>query len=144
MSLARRDTLYNIGWDGITATPQQQFDFSVYIRNENTDKNQVLVALIGDRGVVAQTKIKTEGQGWNRYSAKLTVDKKAMKGNVRLALTPLKTGNVDIDMVSLFPSETFKGHGLRKDLAEMCIRDSANCKLNLISLSPGESHNARS
>lgn len=118
VSLARRDTLYNIGWDGITATPQQQFDFSVYIRNENTDKSQVLVALIGDRGVVAQTKIKTEGQGWNRYSAKLIVDKKAMKGNVRLALTPLKTGNVDIDMVSLFPSETFKGHGLRKDLAE--------------------------
>lgn len=117
--LASRDTLYNIGWDGITAAPAKAFDFSVYLRNEDADKNQVLVSLIGDNGVVvAQTKIKTEGQGWNRYAAQLVVSKKAAKGNVRIALTPLKAGSVGVDMVSLFPGETFKGHGLRKDLAE--------------------------
>ena len=41
-----------------------------------------------------------------------------VKGDVELALTPLKKGKVDVDMVSLFPHDTFKGHGLRKDLAE--------------------------
>lgn len=116
--LASRDTLYNIGWDGIMASPGQSFDFSVCLRNEDAGKNQMLVALVGDHGVVAQAKLKTEGQGWNRYVAKLTVDKKALKGNVRIALTPLKPGSVDVDMVSLFPENTYKGHGLRKDLAE--------------------------
>lgn len=117
--VAAKDTLYNIGWDGITAAANQAFDFSVYLRNENGEKNQVLVQLIGQNGeVYAKEKIKTEGQGWNRYSLPLVVDKKAVKGQVRLALTPLKEGHVAIDMVSLFPHETFKGHGLRKDLAE--------------------------
>lgn len=117
--IAPRDTLYNIGWDGITATANQAFDFSVYLRNENGGKNQVLVQLIGKNGeVYAKEKIKTEGQGWNRYALPLVVDKKAVKGQVRLALTPLKEGHVAIDMVSLFPQDTYKGHGLRKDLAE--------------------------
>lgn len=117
--LAQRDTLYNIGWDGITAAPLGVYDFSVYLRNEDAEKNQVMVCLINDNGeVVASAKIKTEGQGWNAYAAQLVVDKKAAKGNVRLALTPLKKGTVGVDMVSLFPHETFKGHGLRKDLAE--------------------------
>ncbi len=117
--MAPKDTLYNIGWDGITAGPNEQFDFSVYLRNENGGKNQVVVTLVGKNGeVYAKEKIKTEGQGWNRYAVPLVVDKKAMKGQVRLALTPVKDGNVAIDMVSLFPHETYKGHGLRKDLAE--------------------------
>lgn len=119
VALAPKDTLFNIGWEGITASPEQQFDFSVYLRLENAQKNQVLVQLIGDHGeVYAKEKIKAEGQGWNRYQLPLVVDKKTIKGNVRLALTPLKDGAVDIDMVSLFPHDTFEGHGLRKDLAE--------------------------
>ncbi len=117
--VAPRDTLYNIGWDGITAEAGRQFDFSVYLRNEDAGKNQVLVQLVGSDGVaVAKEKIKAEGQGWNRYALTLTVDKKAVKGPVRLALTPLKDGAVAVDMVSLFPHDTYKGHGLRRDLAE--------------------------
>ncbi len=117
--VAQRDTLYNTGFDGITATPSAAFDFSVYLRSEGTEKNQVLVQLISDKGIVlSSAKIKVEGQGWNRYTAKLNIDKKAQRSNVRLALTPLKAGSMSVDMVSLFPAETYKGHGLRKDLAE--------------------------
>ena len=117
--LASNDTLYNIGWDGITASPNEQFDFSVYLRNENGGKNQVVVQLVGQNGeVLAKEKIRTEGQGWNHYFIPLVVGKKAVKGQARLALTPVKDGDVSVDMVSLFPHETYKGHGLRKDLAE--------------------------
>ncbi len=117
--LAERDTLYNIGWNGITAAPTDTFQLSVYLRNETAEKNQVMVSLVSDQGLaVASAKLKTEGQGWNRYTAQLVVDKKALKGNVRVALTPLKRGSVDVDMLSLFPNDTYKGHGLRRDLAE--------------------------
>ncbi len=119
VTLALRDTLYNIGWDGISVAPQQAFDFSVYLRSEAGEKQQMLVALVSEDGtMVASGKIKLEGQGWNRYTLPLVVDKKAAKGNVRLAITPLKTGSVAVDMVSLFPQDTYKGHGLRRDLAE--------------------------
>lgn len=116
--LAAGDTLYNKGWGGIAAAPDQAFTFSVWLRNEHAEKNQVTVALVGDRGVVAKSKINVEGQGWNRYSARLCVDKKAVGEHVRLAITPRKSGGVCVDMVSLFPEETFQGHGLRTDLAE--------------------------
>ena len=122
--LAKTDTLYNIGWSekhwGVTeAEPLEQFDFSVYLRAADGMKNQVLVSLIGQNGqVYAKEKIKLEGTGWQHFAIPLVVDKKMEKGDVRLALTPLKEGKVDVDMVSLFPHDTFKGHGLRKDLAE--------------------------
>ena len=118
------DTLLNKGWSekrwGVTtAAPLEQFDFSVYLRAVDGVKNQLLVSLIGKNGqVYAKEKIKLEGAGWQRYALPLVVDKKMVKGDVKLALTPLKKGKVDVDMVSLFPHDTFKGHGLRKDLAE--------------------------
>lgn len=122
--LAKTDTLYNNGWSGkswgvTTVAPLEQFDFSVYLRAADGVKNQVLVSLIGKNGqVYAKEKIKLEGTGWQRYAFPLIVDKKMVRGDVKLALTPLKDGKVDVDMVSLFPHDTFKGHGLRKDLAE--------------------------
>ncbi len=116
--LAKTDTLYNKGWD-MTVAPLQQLDCSLYLRTPNDSKNQVLVALVGNNGdVYAKTKLKIEGAGWQRYAFPLTVDKKMAAGDVRLALTPLKEGTVDVDMVSLMPHDTFKGHGLRKDAAE--------------------------
>ncbi len=117
--IAKTDTLYNNGWDGISAHPLEQFDFSFYARTPEGRKNQMLVSLTGVDGVVyAKGKIKLQGSGWQRYSLPLTVGRNVTKGDVRLALTPLKDGSVDADMISLFPHETFKGHGLRKDLAE--------------------------
>ncbi len=116
--LAKTDTLYNMGWKGIVATPLQQFDCSFSLRTPD-GKNQVLVALIGSNGEeYAKTRLKLTGDGWQLYKFPLIVDKKVATGNVRLALTPLKDGVVDVDMVSLYPHDTFKGHGLRKDAAE--------------------------
>lgn len=117
--LTKTDTLYNRGWKGMTAAPLQQFDGSLYLRTPNGSKNQMLVALVGNNGEeYAKTRLKLTGDGWQRYEFPLVVDKKMIAGDVRLALTPLKEGTVDVDMVSLFPHDTFKGHGLRKDAAE--------------------------
>lgn len=117
--LTKTDTLYNKGWKGMTAAPLQQFDCSLYLRTPNGGKNQMLVALIGDNGAeYAKTRLKLTGDGWQNYKFPLVVDKKMTAGNVRLALTPQKEGEVDVDMVSLLPHDTFKGHGLRKDAAE--------------------------
>ncbi len=117
--LSKTDTLYNRGWVGMTATPLQQFDCSLCLRVPNGSKNQVLVALLGSNGEeYAKTRLKLTGDGWQSYKFPLVVDKKMVAGDVRLALTPLKEGTVDVDMVSLFPHDTFNGHGLRKDAAE--------------------------
>ena len=107
------------------AEPLRQFDFSVFACCKNGRKSQLLVCLVDDKGVMlAKEKIKVEGEGWQRYALPLIIDKKAVKSQVRLMLTPLKEDSVAVDMVSLFPHDTFKGHGLRKDLAEAIILGS--------------------
>ena len=117
--LAKQDTLCNTGWGSVMAEPLQQFDFSVFVRCNNGRKNQLLVSLVDDKGeMLAKEKIKVEGEGWQRYALPLIIDKKAVKSQVRLMLTPLNEDSIAVDMVSLFPHDTFKGHGLRKDLAE--------------------------
>lgn len=117
--LQEKDTLYNAGWGGITASPLQQFDFSFYARVPQGQANQVVVGLVDDNGnILGKAKIKVEPGGWKRYSTPIVVSKKSVKSNVRLALVPIKKGSVDVDMVSLFPHDTFKGHGLRRDLSE--------------------------
>jgi alpha-L-arabinofuranosidase len=120
-AVMQKDTLFNIGWDGISDSGQL-YDFSLYARNIDAEKNQIEVALIAPDGtVLADEKVKTEGQGWNRYALQLDTRSKkrteTLKG-CQLRLVAKKDGKVAVDMVSLFPHETYKGHGLRKDLAE--------------------------
>lgn len=117
--LAKSDTLYNSGWHDIVASPSEQFDFSASARPTDGKKNQLLVALIGENGQeYVKEKLKLQEAGWQHFSLPLVIDKDAEKSKVVLAITPLKDGQVELDSISLLPHETFKGHGLRKDVAE--------------------------
>ena len=119
------DTLYNIGWDGI-ADKGAAYDFSMYARMMADGAKQMTVALVADDGtVMAEGKLKVAGREWKRYALALTTDtKKRMKlyggevRNCRLVIVGKKDAEVALDMISLFPHDTYKGHGLRKDLAE--------------------------
>ncbi|MCI6554494.1 MAG: alpha-N-arabinofuranosidase, partial [Prevotella sp.] len=119
------DTLYNIGWDGI-ADKGAAYDFSMYARMMADGAKQMNVALVADDGtVMAEGKLKVAGREWKRYALALTTDtKKRTKlyggevRNCRLVIVGKKDAEVALDMISLFPHDTYKGHGLRKDLAE--------------------------
>ena len=121
----RADTLYNIGWDGI-ADKGAAYDFSMYARMMADGAKQMTVALVADDGtVMAEGKLKVAGREWKRYALALTTDtKKRAKlyggevQNCRLVIVGKKEAEVALDMISLFPHDTYKGHGLRKDLAE--------------------------
>ena len=117
----QRDTLFNIGWEGIPGN-QQCYDFSIFARTIDNAKNQLDVALVSPEGVVlAQDRLKIVGQQWKQYTLQLNTDLKKFVGRLdgcQLRLVARKDGKLAVDMVSLFPHETFKGHGLRKDMAE--------------------------
>ncbi len=123
--LSGETSLINGGWDGIS-DKGAAYNFSFYARNIDCKKKKLTVALVAEDGtVLAEANIKTEGNGWHKYEAQLnTMGKKraadAAPQNVKLCLMAHKDGNVAVDMISLFPAETFKGrpNGMRKDLAE--------------------------
>ena len=57
-----------------------------------------------------------EAGNWQKYEAVLTPDSTCQKAS--LMILALDNGDMDVDVVSLMPEDTYKGHGLRKDLAQ--------------------------
>ena len=113
-----QDTLWNEGWDGIAVEAGKKYDFSMYVL-AGGQKQAFLIRLVGEDGtVLASSKLKTQASDWQQYTTVLTAKKSDAKA--RLAIIPMKTARVGVDMISLFPQETFmnRKNGLRKDLAE--------------------------
>ena len=118
-AIVTTDTLWNEGWDGIAVEKGKNYDFSMFVF-AGGQKQDFQIMLIGQDGtILAKSKLKTQAGDWQRYTTVLTA--KARDTKARLAIVPLKVARVGIDMVSLFPQETFKGrkNGLRKDLAQV-------------------------
>ena len=116
--------IYNIGWDGIAAKRGMVYEVSFQARCLDGKKKQLTVALVNKEGLpMAQAKMKVEGNQWAEYQAQLCITDK-YKGEVdtdkdiRFAIFPKGEEKVGVDLVSLKPQDTYKGHGLRKDLAE--------------------------
>ena len=116
--------IYNIGWDGIAAKRGMVYEVSFQAHCLDGKKKQLTVALVNKEGLpMAQAKMKVEGDQWAEYQAQLCITDK-YKGelgtdkDIRFSIFPKGEEKVGVDLVSLKPQDTYKGHGLRKDLAE--------------------------
>ena len=116
--------IYNIGWDGIAAKRGMVYEVSFQARCLDGKKKQLTVALVNKEGLpMAQAKMKVEGDQWAEYQAQPCITDK-YKGelgtdkDIRFSIFPKGEEKVGVDLVSLKPQDTYKGHGLRKDLAE--------------------------
>jgi alpha-L-arabinofuranosidase len=113
--------LENSGFDGIAVKAGAKYDFSAFFRNYGATK-QVRVLLGVPQGwgkdpkVLAEATVKVDDAEWKKYEAVLTPAEDC--ANAILQVLVLNHGDLDVDMVSLMPEDTYKGHGLRKDLAE--------------------------
>ncbi len=114
--------LQNQGFDGISVKAGAKYDFSVFLRNVKGEAKQVRIALVEPQGwgkdpkLLAETTITADANTWKKYEATLTASETVK--NAALQILVLQNGVIDIDMISLMPEDTYKGHGLRKDLAE--------------------------
>lgn len=114
------ETLVNEGWDGMAVKQGEKYDFSFYVRNVVGKSNTFVVAIKDGEKAIAQVKIKIKGDKgeWKQYSATLVPTVAAEKAV--LTITAEKEHEVGVDMISLFPHDTFcnRRNGLRKDLAQ--------------------------
>ena len=116
--------LQNDGFDGISVKAGEKYDFSAFMRNVTGAAKNVRVALVeqkpgwppADPKVLAEAYFKVEADSWQKFEAVLTPDSTCQKAS--LYILALDNGDMDIDVVSLMPEDTYKGHGLRKDLAQ--------------------------
>lgn len=111
--------LENSGFDGINLKKDNTYRFSFFVRLPQGGKRKFTVCLLDNsNNPVATQRITVSGNEWGKYSAVLKPNADVKDGHLRIVI-PSKT-DCDIDMVSLFPSDTYKGrpNGLRRDLAE--------------------------
>ncbi len=110
----------NEGFNGIPVREKAKYDLSLFARSLDGNKGSIRVRLIGNNGeIYGEAVTKPIGKEWKKYEATLTAT--GTVDDARLEVIPELHGKVALDMVSLFPRETFKGrkNGLRKDLAEV-------------------------
>ncbi|WP_297066466.1 alpha-L-arabinofuranosidase C-terminal domain-containing protein [uncultured Duncaniella sp.] len=116
--------LSNEGFFGVAFRKGETYRFSVWARTPaDGKKSKIRVELtdpasMGETQVMASQTIEIDSKEWKRYTATLTPSATVAKGRLRVFLD---SGNgCDLEHVSLFPADTWKGHenGLRKDLAQ--------------------------
>jgi alpha-N-arabinofuranosidase len=118
---------YNVGYRGMGIEAGAEYRLSAYIRS-NPDGPTTLRATITDANgkVLGSGKLGASGndpnafdEHWKRYETVIKAD--ATDPRARLNLVLDQPGQLDLDMVSLFPVDTWKGrpNGLRKDLVQL-------------------------
>jgi alpha-L-arabinofuranosidase len=113
-------SLRNSGYDGITLQRGERYDVSLFGRVVNGGRGgRVRVRLVDGKGSeLASTTVAIGSKSWIRREAVLTATADAR--DAQLCIEPESASTYNIDMVSLFPRNTFKGrrNGLRADLAQ--------------------------
>jgi alpha-L-arabinofuranosidase len=99
---------------GIAVDAGHRYDFSVWARGD-TSLSVTLHDATG-RSLARPLSLTTRGDAWTKYTGTL----RATTGSDAGRLTVGTTGAVSLDMVSLFPRDTFRDrpNGLRRDLAQ--------------------------
>ncbi|MBJ2182995.1 MAG: carbohydrate binding domain-containing protein [Muribaculaceae bacterium] len=113
----------NEGFFGVSVRRGEEYRFSVWARSATADTARMRVELIDPSTsrrtqVVASAAVAAAPGEWRCYEAVLTPDATVAKGRLRIFLEGSATA--DIEHVSLFPADTWKGRrgGLRRDLAQ--------------------------
>lgn len=111
--------LENEGFRGIGLHQNSNYDFSFKLENVSGYISAVNASLVDENGkVISTTPILIKGKGWQNYTAVFKPTRTVEKAKLQIKFTG--KGVVNMDMISLFPQETWKGRkgGLRKDLVQ--------------------------
>ena len=110
--------LINEGFKGISMVNGEKYDFQFYLRADKSYKGKVVASLVGKGGnAIYSQEFNVNNSGtWTNY--KSTISSNVTDNAIKLVLQFKSTGKVWVDWVSLLPETTFKGHGLRQDIAQ--------------------------
>ena len=112
--------LENEGFRGMGIKSGVTYHFSVIARNSSGDPQPLRLEIIGAKGEsLATARLSIDAGDWKRYTVDLVsagTDTKA-----KLTLWFEGKGSLDLDMISLFPDDTWKHRpgGLRSDLVQL-------------------------
>ena len=110
--------LINEGFRGIGVKKDIAYNFSILAANTK-GINKITLELYADEKIIGTSTIDLIEGSWRIYETIIKVNQTNPKAKLKLKFEG--EGSLDIDMISLFPSDTWKGrkNGLRKDLVKL-------------------------
>ena len=113
----------NHGFFGMGVKGGEEYRFSVWARVPNGGTAKLWIDLVdnatmGDDQKLGNGSVEVSGSEWKKYTAIVKPNRTFAKAHLRVWGDSKVT--TDVEHVSLFPVDTYKGHenGMRKDLAE--------------------------
>ncbi len=115
--------LDNEGFFGIGIKRGQTYNFSVWARADRPVTLRVELvntASMGENHYVCQQRLIVNDKEWKQYKITLRPNQTLEKATLRIFMETRGGASVDLEHISLFPADTWKGRegGLRKDLAQ--------------------------
>jgi alpha-N-arabinofuranosidase len=110
----------NSGFRGMGVESRAEYVLSAYVRAQPGGPRQLTARLTDEKGQpLAEGTLAGFTGEWKRFET--TLRPSATQSRARLEIAPGGQGEIDIDMVSLYPKETWKNrpNGLRKDLVQL-------------------------
>ena len=124
----KRTGIENEGFFGVAVKKDATYRFSLYARCPQGDSGVLQVQLVdndtmGEHQEFTSDDITVSGKEWKKYTLTIKSKKTIDDAHLRIFLAAVKgqkITSVDIEHVSLFPTDTWKGreNGMRKDLAQ--------------------------
>jgi alpha-L-arabinofuranosidase len=111
--------LVNEGFHGMGVKKGEAYDFSCFARLQQGRPKVQVEVLTPEGRSLGRAQVDGFTRAWKKHSAKLRV--MGTEARAQLHLRVEGPGTLDLDMVSLFPRETWRGRpgGLRADLVQM-------------------------
>jgi alpha-N-arabinofuranosidase len=113
-------SILNSGFRGMGIKQNNKYTFSVQASLPPESNIRLIVELVSEKGEkIGETSITPKGKEWKKYESGFVATKTDLKASLRISF--IGQGVIDIDMVSLFPGDTWKGrpNGLRSDLVQL-------------------------
>jgi alpha-L-arabinofuranosidase len=113
-------SMTNSGFRGMGVKQNLKYYFSIMAALPQNDKITIRIMMRDNSGnKIGEAALNPAGTDWKKYSVSFNSEK--TDSHAKLELSFEGKGVIDIDMVSLFPSDTWKGrqNGLRSDLVQL-------------------------
>jgi alpha-N-arabinofuranosidase len=105
-------SLVNEGFRGMGFVQNARYNFSVWARGNAAVK----IRLVNEKNEdIGNADLAITGTAWKKYTVSLTAAQTVAKGALQVSFK----GDLDADMISLFPANTWKQGGLRTDLVQL-------------------------
>ena len=112
--------LSNEGFRGMGIRTGESYRFSIDARKVAGNSTTLRVQVVDTEGkILAENRLAGFNKDWQKYEITLTAN--ATEAKAKLHIWIDGTGTLDLDMISLFPTNTWKGrkNDLRKDLVQL-------------------------